>query len=106
MSDKGHVCTMFSWLFGSGKDGSSGSDPKPPKNETLDVLSSGIDEKMALPQGGLGTFDPSVLERIAKAAKELSQNGASSCSKPLIFTNTALFVFLMFLFSVMQSVNW
>lgn len=90
---------MFSWLFGSGKDGSSGSDPKPPKNETLDVLSSGIDEKMALPQGGLGTFDPSVLERIAKAAKELSQSGASSCSTPLNLKIQALFVFLIFYFA-------
>lgn len=71
---------MFSWLFGSGgdKNGSGGSaaPPPPPKDATLDVLSSGIDENMKLPASTtMDRFDPSVLERIASAAKELSKSG-------------------------------
>lgn len=67
---------MFSWLFGgSGKDAGAAAPPPPPKNETLDALSSGVDGSMKLPPGGLDKFDPTVLERIATAAKELSKNG-------------------------------
>lgn len=67
---------MFSWLFGgSSKDAEPSAPPSPPKNETLDALSSGVDGSMKMPPGGLDKFDPSVLERIATAAKELSKNG-------------------------------
>ncbi len=49
--------------------------PKPPSNETLNVLSSGVDENMKLPSGGIDKFDPTVLERMAVAARELAKSG-------------------------------
>eukprot|EP00052_Salpingoeca_macrocollata_P001381 m.25263 g.25263 ORF g.25263 m.25263 type:complete len:576 (-) comp11343_c0_seq2:76-1803(-) len=66
---------MLSWIFGSG----SGGDKKPetpsppPKSATLEVLSSHADAPVDLTKKP-DMFDPSVLERIASAARELQNS--------------------------------
>jgi hypothetical protein len=66
---------MFGWLFGgSGTNAGAATPPPTPAGNTLDALSSGITADLAMPKG-LDSFDPTVLERIATAARELSKNG-------------------------------
>ncbi len=39
------------------------------------VLTSGVDDNMSALGGAMGKFDPTILERMATAAKELSKSG-------------------------------
>jgi hypothetical protein len=70
---------MFKWLFGEGnKDGNSAAPPvqpplqppQPPAEGAAGKLASGVDERPIV-FGKSEAFDPSILERIAAAAREL-----------------------------------
>ncbi len=71
---------MFSWLFGGSADGKNGSGAPTPSpapaassaQSTLSLLDSGVGG--AAPSSANASFDPTVLERVAKAAKELQEN--------------------------------
>ena len=76
---------MFSWLFGGGDNADGSGKPAPaapvappaptPAQATLQALSGSAGDNG--PPGPLNNqFDPTVLERIAKAAKELQDNRA------------------------------
>lgn len=63
---------MLSWIFGGSKGGDGQATSAPSAvHDTVSALSSHADGA-ATPSSG--QFDPTVLERIAKAANELKQN--------------------------------
>lgn len=68
---------MFSWLFGSGGGAAPAGPPPPPASSDEELqarLSSGAGpaaEGGPLDPAKMGSFDPTVLERIAAAAREL-----------------------------------
>lgn len=67
---------MFSWLFGGGKGNNNQGDitTPPPPDATLSALSSGVNDKPLELPSKPDAFDPSVLERIAAAARELQKS--------------------------------